>query len=120
MKGQPASHGVSLAHRSLGSAGQGQGGGSRVYPGKRMAGRMGGQQVTVKNVQILKVDVENQLLVLNGCVPGPKKAIVKLQDAQRKRWPDMPGRLASMTEQDAREVSFVGDLGTTLETAEQS
>ena len=66
MKGQPASHGVSLTHRSMGSAGQSQGGGSRVYPGKRMAGRMGGQQVTVKNVRILKVDVENQLLILNG------------------------------------------------------
>lgn len=66
MAGQGASHGVSLTHRSLGSAGQSQGGGSRVYPGKRMAGNMGGQQVTIKNVKILRVDVENQLLVLNG------------------------------------------------------
>ena len=64
--GQPASHGVSLTHRSMGSAGQSQGGGSRVYPGKKMAGRMGGQQVTVQNVKVLKVDDENGLLVLNG------------------------------------------------------
>ena len=64
--GQPASHGVSLTHRSMGSAGQSQGGGSRVYPGKKMAGRMGGQQVTVQNVKVLKVDEENGLVVLNG------------------------------------------------------
>ena len=65
-KGQPASHGVSLTHRSLGSAGQSQGGGSRVYPGKKMAGRMGGQQVTVQNVKVLEVDEGNGLVVLNG------------------------------------------------------
>jgi len=64
--GQPASHGVSLTHRAMGSAGQSQGGGSRVYPGKKMAGRMGGQQVTVQNVKVLKVDDENGLVVLNG------------------------------------------------------
>ena len=64
--GQPASHGVSLTHRSMGSAGQSQGGGSRVYPGKKMAGRMGGQQVTVQNVKVLKVDAVNGLVVLNG------------------------------------------------------
>ena len=66
MHGQPASHGVSLTHRSMGSAGQSQGGGSRVYPGKRMAGRMGGEQVTVQNVKVLQVDNENGLVVLNG------------------------------------------------------
>ncbi len=65
-KGQPASHGVSLTHRSMGSAGQSQGGGSRVLPGKRMAGRMGGQQVTTQNVKVMKVDEEKGLVVLNG------------------------------------------------------
>ena len=66
MKGQPRSHGVSLTHRSLGSAGQSQGGGSRVYPGKRMAGRMGGQQVTVFNCKIVQVDDANGLIILHG------------------------------------------------------
>jgi large subunit ribosomal protein L3 len=65
-KGQPASHGVSLTHRSMGSAGQSQGGGSRVYPGKRMAGRMGGQQVTVQNLKVMKVDEENGLVIVSG------------------------------------------------------
>ena len=105
--GQPASHGVSLTHRSLGSAGQSQGGGSRVYPGKKMAGRMGGQQVTVQNVKVLKVDDENGLVVLNGlcrwfsnfpqmlkgvigCIAGPDGCLVKLQDALKKPWPVIP------------------------------
>ena len=64
--GQPASHGNSLTHRAMGSAGQSQGGGSRVLPGKRMAGRMGGQQVTTQNVKVLKVDAEKGIVVLNG------------------------------------------------------
>lgn len=64
--GQPASHGASLVHRAMGSAGQSQGGGSRVYPGKKMAGRMGGEQVTVQNVKVLKVDDEHGIILLNG------------------------------------------------------
>ena len=65
-KGQPASHGISLTHRSMGSAGQSQGGGSRVLPGKRMPGRMGGEQVTVQNLKVMRVDDEKGVVVLNG------------------------------------------------------
>jgi large subunit ribosomal protein L3 len=64
--GQDRSHGVSLTHRSLGSAGPSQGGGSRVYPGKKMAGNMGNEQNTVQNLKVLKVDAENGLVVVNG------------------------------------------------------
>lgn len=64
--GQDRSHGVSLTHRSLGSAGQGQGGGSRVYPGKKMAGNMGNERNTVQNLKVLKVDAENGIVVVNG------------------------------------------------------
>ena len=64
--GQPASHGTSLTHRAMGSAGQSQGGGSRVYPGKKMAGRMGGHQVTTQNVKVVKVDGDKGLVVLQG------------------------------------------------------
>ena len=66
MHGQDRSHGASLSHRSMGSAGQGQGGGSRVYPGKKMAGRMGGQRNTVQNLQILQVDAEKGIVVVKG------------------------------------------------------
>ncbi|KAL8812629.1 MAG: hypothetical protein Q9200_000888 [Gallowayella weberi] len=64
--GQGASHGVSLTHRAMGSAGQSQGGGSRVYPGKKMPGRMGGHQVTTQNLKVVKVDEEKGLVVLRG------------------------------------------------------
>lgn len=67
-KGQPASHGHSLSHRSMGSAGQSQGGGSRVLPGKRMPGRMGGHQVTAQNVKVMKVDEEKGIVVLKGMI----------------------------------------------------
>ena len=66
--GQDASHGHSLSHRSMGSSGQGQGGGSRVLPGKKMAGKMGGDQVTAQNVKVMKVDDESGLVVLHGTV----------------------------------------------------
>ena len=65
-KGQPASHGNSLSHRVMGSAGASQGSGSRVLPGKKMAGRMGGNQVTVQNIRVMKVDDERGLVVLSG------------------------------------------------------
>ncbi len=69
-KGQPASHGNSKTHRAMGSVGQSQGGGSRVLPGKKMPGRMGGQQVTTQNVKVLKVDAEKGIVVLTGMCPG--------------------------------------------------
>jgi len=66
--GQPASHGVSLTHRSMGSAGGSQGSGSRVHPGKRMAGNMGGEQHTVQNLKVLMVDAPNGIVVVHGNV----------------------------------------------------
>ncbi|EHL03722.1 putative 54S ribosomal protein L9, mitochondrial [Glarea lozoyensis 74030] len=90
-KGQGASHGNSKSHRLMGSSGPSQGGGSRVHPGKRMPGNMGGQQVTVQNLKVLKVDAEKGILVLNGCIAGPKGAVVKIQDAIKKPWPVIPG-----------------------------
>jgi len=89
-KGQGASHGNSLAHRVMGSSGGSQGSGSRVLPGKKMPGNMGGQQVTVQNVKVLKVDRELGIVVLNGCVAGPKGCVVKIQDAIKKPWPKVP------------------------------
>lgn len=50
----------------MGSSGASQGSGSRVLPGKKMAGNMGGQQVTVQNLRVLKVDAANGIVVVNG------------------------------------------------------
>lgn len=69
-KGQPASHGHSKSHRSLGTVGPSQGSGSRVLPGKKMPGRMGGHQVTAQNVQVMRVDEEKGIVVLRGML-GP-------------------------------------------------
>jgi len=88
-RGQPASHGNSLTHRAMGSAGQSQGGGSRVLPGKRMAGRMGGQQHTVQNLKVLHVEPELGVVVVNGAVSGPKGCVVELQDAIKKPMPQL-------------------------------
>ncbi len=81
-KGLRASHGVSISHRSHGSTGQHQDPG-RVFPGKKMAGRMGGKQSTVHNVTLLRVDVPKQLLFLKGQLPGPNGSLVMLTDAKR-------------------------------------
>lgn len=81
-KGLKASHGVSLAHRSHGSTGQNQDPG-RVFPGKKMAGRMGGQRATVHNLTVLRVDLERELLFVKGNVPGPAGGMVEVTDARR-------------------------------------
>jgi len=88
--GQDRTHGHSLSHRSHGSLGQGQGGGSRVYPGKKMAGNMGGQRNTVQSLRVLQSDVENGIVVVNGAVSGPKGCLVLIQDALKKSWPQVP------------------------------
>ncbi|KAK9325826.1 translation protein [Lipomyces orientalis] len=81
--GLPASHGVSVSHRSAGSTGQSQDPG-RVLKGKKMAGRMGGDYVTVQNSKVVKIYPEYGLVLVKGPVPGPKYAAVSIQDALKK------------------------------------
>jgi len=66
---QDATHGNSLSHRAPGSIGQNQTPG-RVWKGKKMAGHMGAAQVTTQNLQVVRVDAENNLLLIKGAVPG--------------------------------------------------
>lgn len=66
---QDASHGNSLSHRAPGSIGQNQSPG-RVFKGKRMAGHMGNERVTAQNLEVVRVDVERNLLLIKGAVPG--------------------------------------------------
>jgi len=90
MKGQPASHGVSKAHRSIGSTGGCQDPG-KVWPGKKMPGHMGDNKCTFKNMQIYKVDVERNLVFIKGHIMGGTDSTVTLHDAQYKFWnPDFP------------------------------
>ncbi|GMI22314.1 hypothetical protein TeGR_g10953 [Tetraparma gracilis] len=79
-KGQPASHGVSLAHRGLGSTGQCQDPG-RVWKGKKMPGRMGGDTKTVQMQKVMKIDRGRDLIYVKGQVPGNKGGWVVVKDA---------------------------------------
>jgi large subunit ribosomal protein L3 len=75
----PMAHG-SKNHRLPGSTGAGTTPG-RVYPGKRMAGRLGGSQVTVRKLTVVRVDAERNLLLIKGAVPGKPGALVNVQPA---------------------------------------
>ena len=81
--GNRATHGVSISHRSHGSTGQCQDPG-KVFKGKKMAGRLGNKKTTIQNLQILKIDTDNNLLVVKGAVPGHKGCIVKVIDSVKK------------------------------------
>jgi len=81
--GMPASHGVSRSHRSLGATGQCQDPG-KVFKGKKMAGQMGAERVTVQNLRIIKIDRGRNLLYIEGAVPGNKGNFVEIRDAVKK------------------------------------
>ncbi|PCJ26436.1 MAG: 50S ribosomal protein L3 [SAR86 cluster bacterium] len=66
---QDATHGNSLSHRALGSIGQCQTPG-RVWKGKKMAGQMGNERQTTQSLEVIKIDLENNLLLIKGAVPG--------------------------------------------------
>jgi large subunit ribosomal protein L3 len=73
--GLRASHGVSVSHRSHGSTGNSQDPG-KVFKGKKMAGHMGDRLRTMLNIEIIKTDLENELLYLKGSIPGSKNTEV--------------------------------------------
>ena len=73
--GLRASHGVSISHRAHGSTGQNQDPG-KVFKGKKMAGHMGDRLRTMQNIEIIKADIENELLYLKGSIPGSKNSEV--------------------------------------------
>ena len=76
---QQHSHGVGPVHRSVGSMGANTDP-SRVMPGKKMAGHLGAEQVTVQNLQIVKVDAELNMIAVRGAIPGPKGGIVYIKN----------------------------------------
>ena len=78
--GLRASHGVSVSHRSHGSTGQRQDPG-KVFKGKKMAGHMGDKLRTMLNLEIIKSDVENNLIYLRGSIPGSKNSTVFLRES---------------------------------------
>lgn len=77
--GGRASHGQKHSLREPGAIGGGGRAGGRVSKGMRMAGRMGGERVTIKNLTVLAVDPENNTLVVSGAVPGRKGTVVEIR-----------------------------------------
>ena len=76
--GGPRSHGQKNKERAPGSIGGGGRAGGRVVKGMRMGGRMGGDRITVKNLKVLKVDVEKNVLLISGAVPGRPGTLVEI------------------------------------------
>jgi large subunit ribosomal protein L3 len=81
--GHRASHGNSVTHRSHGSTGQRQDPG-KVFKGKKMAGHLGSETVTTQNLVVAGVDLEDNLVLIKGSVPGPDNAWVIITDAVKK------------------------------------
>ena len=78
--GLRASHGVSVSHRSHGSTGQRQDPG-KVFKGKKMAGHMGDKSRTMLNLEVIKSDIENNLIYIKGSIPGAKNTTVFLRES---------------------------------------
>lgn len=82
--GGPKTHGQSDRHRAPGSIGAGTTPG-RVFKGMRMAGRMGGQRVTVSNLEVVVVDADRNLLAVKGAIPGAKNGLVVVKEARKTK-----------------------------------
>ena len=82
--GNRATHGVSRNHRLGGSNAGGAASNSNVPKGKKMAGRLGNEQVTVQNLKVVKFDVENNLLLVKGAIPGPKNGYLIIKKSVKK------------------------------------
>ncbi|MEG2699874.1 MAG: 50S ribosomal protein L3 [Hungatella sp.] len=79
----PMAHG-SKFHRHAGSSGSASDP-SKVFKGKKMAGHMGNKQITIQNLEIVRIDTENNLILVRGAVPGPKKSLVTLKETVKAR-----------------------------------
>ncbi|MCE9528971.1 MAG: 50S ribosomal protein L3 [Planctomycetales bacterium] len=83
--GQRATHGVKKVHRHMGGTGAlaANRGGGRMKKGKKMPGQFGSARITMRNVRLVKVDKENNLLLLNGSVPGPNGGYIVIQETNK-------------------------------------
>lgn len=82
-RGGPSSHG-SMQHRQVGSVGASSFP-SRIHKGKTMPGHMGHEKKTIQNIEVLKVDKDNNLLVVKGSVPGPNHSYIVIREAKKRK-----------------------------------
>ena len=110
--GMQASHGVSISHRAHGSTGNSQDPG-RTWKGKKMAGQYGNVRITTQNLTVVKLIENENLILVQGSVPGSKNGVVMLKDAIKSKVPDaapFPAGLHSLNEQvSSKEVDIVAD-----------
>ena len=85
--GLPASHGVKKHHRSPGSVGShaSNRGSGRPKRGKRMAGRYGAERVTARNLRVVRIDEVNNLVLVEGAVPGPNGSLISIRPTNKKK-----------------------------------
>lgn len=120
--GLRASHGVSLAHRSHGSTGQCQDPG-RVFPGKKMAGQLGNERVTIQNLSVQGVDNERGLIFVHGAIPGPKGGVVYITDAKKKSAPTdvpFPGSIKKSQSTEAQSEVASADVSSSKEGSDEN
>ena len=110
--GMQASHGVSISHRAHGSTGNSQDPG-RTWKGKKMAGQYGNVRITTQNLTVVKLIENENLILVQGSVPGSKNGVVMLKDAIKFKVPDaapFPAGLHSLNEQDSsKDIDIIAD-----------
>jgi large subunit ribosomal protein L3 len=110
--GMQASHGVSISHRAHGSTGNSQDPG-RTWKGKKMAGQYGNVRITTQNLTIVKLIENENLILVQGSVPGSKNSVVMLKDAIKSKVPDgapFPAGLYSLNEKNtSKDVDIIAD-----------
>ena len=110
--GMQASHGVSISHRAHGSTGNSQDPG-RTWKGKKMAGQYGNVRITTQNLTVVKLIENENLILVQGSVPGSKNSVVMLKDAIKSRVPDgapFPAGLYSLNEKNtSKDVDIIAD-----------
>ena len=110
--GMQASHGVSISHRAHGSTGNSQDPG-RTWKGKKMAGQYGNVRITTQNLTVVKLIENENLILVQGSVPGSKNGVVMIKDAIKSKVPDaapFPAGLSSLNEKDTpKDVDIIAD-----------
>jgi len=120
--GMQASHGVSISHRSHGSTGNSQDPG-RTWKGKKMAGQYGNVRITTQNLKVVKLIEDDNLILIQGSVPGSKNGIVLLSDAIKYKIPnkapfpagyrndnkDNKGDPSLLSDQNEKEISSIDE-----------